>query len=384
MTDIGVVGIGCIPYGKYTEKRSTDLFIEASVKAFEDAGISPTDVDAVYFGNFLSIATEEQGHQGQIISSALGVPEIPTITIENACASGGMAFRQACLAVESGAYDLVLVGGAEIMTHVPTPEIMNGLAMASEGAYEKKLGLTFPGLYALIALAHMEKHGTTSEQLASVAVKNHRNAAYNPTAQFQREISLEKALNSPMIAEPLRLFDCCPITDGASAVIIGSKDRIKSFEDPVWITGAGQASDFSCVHEREDITAIRPGEIAAKQAYKSARISEKDVDLAEVHDCFTIAEIIATEGLGFFGRGGGGRGVEEGETVIGGRIPVNTSGGLKAKGHPVGATGVGQVVEAVEQLRGEAGKRQVEGAETALTHNVGGSGSSAVVHIFQR
>ena len=384
MTDVGVVGIGCIPYGKYTEKRSTDLFIEASVKAFEDSTISPADLDAVYFGNFLSIATEEQGHQGPIISSGLGVPEIPTITIENACASGGMAFRQACLAVESGAYDLVLVGGAEVMTHVPTPEIINGLAMASEGAYEKKIGLTFPGLYALIAHAHMEKYGTTPEQLASVAVKNHRNATHNHTAQFQKEISLEIALNSPMIAEPLRLFDCCPITDGASAVIIGSRDSIKGFEDPVWIAGVGQASDFACLHEREDITSIRSAEIAAKQAYKSAKVSEKDIDLAEVHDCFTIAEIIATEGLGFFDRGGGGQGVEEGETDIGGRIPINTSGGLKAKGHPVGATGVGQVVEAVEQLRGEAGKRQVEGAETALTHNVGGSGSSAVVHIFQR
>lgn len=382
---VGIVGIGMTKFGKHLEKGSRELFYESAFKAIEDASIYPKDIEALYFGNAVGSVLEHQAHMGPLMAEGLGLRYIPAIRFETACASSGVALRDAYIAIASGFYDIVLVGGAEKMvTEKGTLEVTDALTLGADNLFEYNAGLTFPGLYATIARAHMKKYGTTEEQLAIVSVKNHKNAMDNPNAHFHKEITIEDALKARPIAEPLKLFDCCPISDGAAAVIIVSEKYFSKFETPIEIIGSGQGSDSISLQGRKDITRIVSAEIAAKEAYKMAGIEPKDIDLAEVHDCFTIAEIIATEGLGFFKIGEGGKAVEEGETQKDGRIPINVSGGLKAKGHPVGATGIGQIVELVEQLRGEAGKRQMDGAEIGLAHNVGGSGATATVHILRR
>jgi len=382
---VGIVGIGMTKFGKHLEKGSRELFYESAFKAIEDASIYPKDIEALYFGNAVGSVLEHQAHMGPLMAEGLGLRYIPAIRFETACASSGVALRDAYIAIASGFYDIVLVGGAEKMvTEKGTLEVTDALTLGADNLFEYNAGLTFPGLYATIARAHMKKYGTTEEQLAMVSVKNHKNAMDNPNAHFHKEITIEDALKARSIAEPLKLFDCCPISDGAAAVIIVSEKYFSKFETPIEIIGSGQGSDSISLQGRKDITRIVSAEIAAREAYKMAGIEPKDIDLAEVHDCFTIAEIIATEGLGFFKIGEGGKGVEEGETQKDGRIPINVSGGLKAKGHPVGATGIGQIVELVEQLRGEAGKRQMDGAEIGLAHNVGGSGATATVHILRR
>jgi len=278
-----------------------------------------------------------------------------------------------------------MAGGVEKMTHRSTPEVTEFLAMASDFPFEQWHGITFPGLFALMATAHMHKYGTTEAQLAHIAVKNHYNGSLNPKAHMQKEITLEQALSSRVIAWPLKLFDCSLITDGASCLILTSPEIAKKYTDtPVHIIGSGQASDTIGIYEREDFTSLRAAKLAAKQAYEMAGVTPEDIDVAEVHDCFTIAEIIAYEDLGFCKPGEGGRLAESGETSLNGRIPVNTSGGLKAKGHPVGATGTAQAYEIYLQLTGQADKRQVADAEIGLTHNVGGSGATATVHIYRR
>jgi acetyl-CoA C-acetyltransferase len=285
----------------------------------------------------------------------------------------------------SGLYDIVLVGGVEKMTHRITPDVTEFLAMASDFPFEQWHGLTFPSLYALMATAHMHKYGTTEEQMAMVAVKNHHNGALNPKAHMQREVTLEKALNSRIIAWPLKLYDCSLITDGASCLILTKPELAKKFTDtPVHIIGTGQASDTIGLYERRDFTTLKAARVAAKEAYKMAGVKPSDIDVAEVHDCFTIAELIAYEDLGFCEPGKGGKMIKEGVTTLEGRIPVNTSGGLKSKGHPVGATGTAQAYEIFLQLTEQAQKRQVKGAEIGLAHNVGGSGATATVHIFRR
>jgi acetyl-CoA C-acetyltransferase len=278
-----------------------------------------------------------------------------------------------------------MVGGAEKMTHRTTAEVTEYLAMASDYPFEQWNGITFPGLFALMATAHMHAYGTTEKQLAEVAVKNHFHGSLNPKAHMQKEITLENALSSRVIAWPLKLYDCSLITDGASCIILTKPELAKRYTDvPVQIIGSGQASDTIGLYERENFTSLTAARLAAKKAYEMADVKPEDIDVAEVHDCFTIAEIIAYEDLGFCKAGEGGRLVESGETKLGGRIPVNTSGGLKAKGHPVGATGTGQAYEMYLQLTGQAGKRQATNAEIGLTHNVGGSGATATVHIYRR
>jgi acetyl-CoA C-acetyltransferase len=310
---------------------------------------------------------------------------VPSTRVEAACASGGLALRQAVLAVASGLNDIVVAAGVEKMTDVSSGSASAALAAAADREWEGMMGATFPGLYAMIARMHMDMYGTTSEQLAEVAVKNHANGFLNPIAQYYSRISVEQVLNSIMVADPLHIFDCSPITDGASAVVLAPAEIAHKYTDtPVYVKATGQASDTIALHDRRDITTLDATVHAARRAYDRVGMSPKDIDVVEVHDCFTIAEICAIEDLGFVEKGQGGRFTEEGQTAIGGQIPVNTSGGLKACGHPVGATGVKQAVEITNQLRGEAGKRQVEGAEVGMTHNVGGSGATAVVHILAR
>ena len=384
MKRVAVIGVGLTRFGELWETSFSQLFVEAGAMAINDAGIDGGDIQAIYVGNMSGGRFVDQEHISCLIADHAGLTPIPATRVEAACASGGLAIRQGVMSILSGFHDLVVVGGVEKMTDVVTEKTTQTLATASDSEWEAFMGMTFPGLYALIARRHMHEYGTTREQLAMVSVKNHKNAMHNPYAQFHAKISVEDVLRSPLVADPLRLLDCSPITDGAACVVLASEERAKEFVDnPVYITGSGQASSTMALHDRQRITVTDATVNAAKEAYARAGRKPGDIQVAEVHDAFTIGELLAIEGLGFVEIGRGGKATEEGETAIGGRIPVNTSGGLKAKGHPVGATGVAQVVEVVLQLRGEAGKRQVD-ADVGLTHNVGGSGGTAAVHILEK
>ena len=387
MREVAIVGIGCTKFGEMWDKSFRDLFIEAGLMALEDAGMSGADVEALYGGNMSSGVFIEQEHVGALIADYSGLisNSVPSTRVEAACASGGLALRSGIIAVASEYHDIVISAGIEKMTDVGPEKAMDALAAAADREWEAAVGATFPGLYAMMARAHMNEFGTTREQLAQVAVKNHYHGSMNPKAQFRNRITIAAVINSPLVADPLRLFDCSPITDGAAAVILVPAERAREFTDtPIYVKAAAQASDTISLHDRRSLTSIDATRIAADRAFKTARLQRSNIDVAEVHDCFTIAEIMAIEDLAFFEKGRGGPATLAGETAIGGKIPINTSGGLKACGHPVGATGIKQAVEIVEQLRGTAGKRQVEGAEVGLTHNVGGTGGTVVVHILAR
>jgi len=383
---VSIISAGLSKFGKLEGLYGREIFAEAAKEAFDRCpNLDPKkDIQALFVGH-MGESYEHQGHTGATLADWAGLLHIPATRTETACASSGAALRAGIFAVLSGLYDVVMVGGVEKMTNRTTPEVTEFLAMASDFPFEQWHGITFPGLYALMATAHMHEYGTTEEQLAMIAVKNHHNGYLNPKAHMQKEITLEKALSSRMIAWPLKLYDCSLITDGASCLIITKPELAKKYTDtPVHIIGSGQASDSIGIYERESFTSLIAAKIAAKQAYEMAGVTPKDIDVAEVHDCFTIAEIIAYEDLGFCKTGEGGRLIESGETTLEGNLPVNTSGGLKAKGHPVGATGTAQAYEIYLQLTGQADKRQVKDARIGLTHNVGGSGATAAVHIFRR
>lgn len=387
MIEVAIVGVGCTKFGELWEESFRDLFIKAGASALKDANIRASNVDGIFVGNMSGGRFIGQEHISALIAdySGLASLHIPSTHVEAACASGGLALRQAVMAVGSGCHKCVIAGGVEKMTDVSVNNTTDILADAADREWEGIMGATFPGLYALIARRHMYQYGTTSEQLAAVAVKNHHHAAMNPKAQFQNEITVDAVINSIMVADPLHILDCSPITDGAAAVIVVPAEDARKYTDtPIYIKASAQASGTLALHDRKDITSIDATVAAANRAYKMAKIDSKKIDFAEVHDCFTIAEICAIEDLGFTQKGTGGIFTEEGCTAIGGKIPINTSGGLKAKGHPVGATGIAQAVEVVLQLRGDAGKRQLNGPEYGLTHNIGGSGATAVVHIFGR
>ncbi|MDH5755000.1 MAG: thiolase domain-containing protein [Candidatus Bathyarchaeota archaeon] len=383
---VSIVSAGLSKFGKLEGLYAREIFAEAAKEAFDRCpNLDPKkDIKTLFVGH-MGESYEHQGHTGATVADWAGLLHVPATRTETACASSGAALRAGIFAVLSGLCDTVMVGGVEKMTHRTTPEVTEYLAMASDFPFEQWHGITFPGLYALMATAHMHKYGTTEEQLAMVAVKNHHNGFLNPKAHMQKEITLEKALSSRVIAWPLKLYDCSLITDGASCIIITKPEIAKKYTDtPIHIIGSGQASDSIGIYERESFTSLIAAKIAAKQAYEMAGIKPEDVDVAEVHDCFTIAEIIAYEDLGFCKPGEGGSLVESGETKLEGRLPVNTSGGLKSKGHPVGATGTAQAYEIYLQLTEQAEKRQVKDANIGLAHNVGGSGATATVHIFRR
>jgi acetyl-CoA C-acetyltransferase len=385
MRDVAIIGVGITKFGELWDVSFRQMMMEAGARAIEDAKIDGKQIDAMYVGNMSAGQLIRQEHISALIADHAGLVPIPSTRVEGACASGGLALRQAIIAVASGIHDFVVAAGIEKMTDVLAEQATGALATAADQEWEVYEGATFPGLYALMARRHMYEFGTTEEQMAMVAVKNHHNACLNPCAQYHTEVTVDSVLKSPPVALPLKLLDCSPITDGAACVIVASAEKARKFNDtPILIAGTGQASDNISLHSRPSLTSLRATSEAAKKAYKMAGVGLNDIDLAEVHDCFTIAEIMAIEDLGFCEKGEGGKVTQEGETAIGGRIPVNTSGGLKGKGHPVGATGIAQAVEIVQQLRGEAGKRQVSGAEVGLAHNVGGSGGTAVVHIFRR
>ncbi|MFC1683660.1 thiolase domain-containing protein [Candidatus Zixiibacteriota bacterium] len=384
MRDVAVIGVGMNKWGELWKKSMRDIYVEAALMAIEDAGVD--HIDSMYVGCMTSGLFVGQEHLGSLMADYLGAKPIPATRVESACASGGAAFRLGFIEVASGISDIVLVGGVEKMTDVGGGEATYALSTAADQEYECYQGVTFPGLYAMMANRHMHTYGTTREQLAQVAVKNHENGSKNPRAQYPFKVTVEQVLKSVMVADPLRILDCSPITDGGAAVILCPVEMAKklSQKDIVQVVGSGQASDTIALHSREDLTWLGATAKASEMAYKMAGVGPEDIDLVEVHDCFTIAEICVTEALGLVEKGKGGQAVESGLTALGGKVPVNASGGLKSKGHPVGATGVAQVVETVEQLRGEAGDRQVKDAKLGLTQNMGGTGGSTAVHIFKK
>jgi acetyl-CoA C-acetyltransferase len=371
-------------FGEHWEQGFRDLVVEAGVKALTDAGITGDRIDAGYIGTMASGSLIGQEHIGGLLADYMGLNPIPITRVEGACASGSLALRQGFMDVASGMHDIVVVGGVEKMTDLGVTVVSDILGGAGDQEWELFLGATFPGIYALMARRHMLEFGTTEEMLAAVSVKNHSNGAKNKYAQFPREITKEQVLASKMIADPLKVLDCSPITDGAAGIVLAPMDIAESFtKKPIEVVTSAQASDSIALHSRETLTGLKAAQVAAKKAYERAKLTPKDIDLAVVHDCFTIAEVMAIEDLGFFPKGQGGPASLEGKTKLGSEIPINTSGGLKSCGHPVGATGIKQAVEITWQLRGEAEGRQVKDPHVGLSHNVGGSGATAVVHVYR-
>jgi acetyl-CoA C-acetyltransferase len=385
MRPVVIVGAGKTPFGAFADKDLRALAVTAGSKALADAKSGPEAIQAFYLGNFAGPEFTGQNHLAPYISTALGMNGIPSTRFEAACASSGAAFFQAFLGVASGVYDTVMVLGVEKMTNQPTARVTEILSGAGDCCTEVKAGSTFPSLFAMIARRHMHDFGTTREHLSAVAVKNHANGALNRDAQMRKVITLEQAMNARPIAEPLNLYDCSLISDGAAAVVLCAADRAREFgAKPVKVLGVAQASDYVALDQKPDITTFAAVRGAAAQAYKMAGVSAKQIEFAELHDCFTIAEIVAMEDLGFVERGRGGFFTAEGGTRRDGPMPINASGGLKSKGHPVGATGVAQICDVVQQLRCEAGERQLARHSLGLAQNLGGSGATCVVTILGR
>jgi len=380
--EVAVIGIGMTKWGELWEKSLRDVAVEAALKCLDDAGIDK--VDAVTIGCMSSGLFNGQEHLAGVITDYLGQRFVPAIRVESACASGGLAVKTAYMEVASGLAESALAVGVEKMTDVDGGEATFALATAADQDNEAFHGVTFPGLYAMMANAHMDQYGTTLEQLAQVSVKNHHNGSMNPHAQFPFKVTLEQVMNSTMVADPMRLLHCSPITDGGAAVLLATVEVAKKMKKPyAVITGIGHATDTTALCQRKSLCQIPVVEAAAQRALKMAGKTIKDIDFAEVHDCFSIAEIMVMEALGVVEPGQGGPATMKGLTALDGDFPINPSGGLKSKGHPVGATGVAQVVEVVNQLRGEAGQRQIKNARTGLTQNMGGSGASSIIHILE-
>lgn len=381
MRDVAIVGVSQTKFGELWEKSFRDLVVEAGIDAIRDANMNGEDIDAMYIGNMTGGLFVGQEHIGSLIAEHSGLTPIPATRVEAACASGGLALRQAIMAVASGYYDRVMAAGVEKMTDVvdATPAI----AAAADREWEAQQGVTFPSLYAMMAKRHMYEYGTTREQIAGFAVLGHKNGALNPKAQFQREISVDAVLNSTKVASPLNILDCSPVSDGAAAIIVCPADEAHKYTDtPIYIRASTQASATISLHNRKSLTTIPSTIFAAKKAYDMANLTPKDMDMAEVHDCFSINGLIAIEDLGFFEKGKGGQAIEDGLIERDGDIAVNPSGGLKARGHPLGATGIAQATEITWQLRQEAGKRQVSDATSGITLNIGGTGGTAAIHIL--
>ena len=381
LREVAIIGVSQTKFGELWDTSFRDMITEAGLKAIGDAGIEGADLEAMFVGNMSAGLFVEQEHIASLIADQAGLNPIPCTRVEAACASGGLALRNGIMAVASGFHDIVISAGVEKMTDVvdPTPII----STAADQEWEVQQGANFPSLYAMMARRHMYQYGTTREQLAMFSVINHKNGALNPLAQFPMEITVDQVLKSSMVADPLTLLDCSPITDGAAAVLLcPAEDARKYTDNPIYVKSSAQASGTIALQHRRDITTIDSTVHAARKAYKLADLKPKDIDVVEVHDCFSINGLLAIEDLGFVEKGEAGPAVESGMTQRDGQIPVNPSGGLKSRGHPLGATGIAQAAEIVWQLRGEAGKRQISDVEIGMTHNIGGTGGTAAVHIF--
>ncbi len=386
MRQVAIVGAAMTKFGELWDRSLRDIGLESGMLALMDANLETEDVEALFLGNMSAGRFIQQEHIGALIADHAGLADrnVPATRVEAGGASGGLALRQGYLAVASGAHDVVVVGGAEKMTDVSDQDAEETMSFAADQEWEVFFGATLASLYALMAKRHMHEYGTTAEQLAHVAVKNHAHGSGNPKAQFRNRLKVEQVLRAPRVAEPLGVFDCSPISDGGAVVVLTTIDRARELTDsPVLVTGSAQASDTLGLHDRWSITSQRATQVAAKGALNQAGRTLDEVHVAEVNDGFTIGEIIALEDLGLVPPGEGGKAAEEGLTALGGKLPVNTSGGLKARGNPPGATGIAQVVELYDQLRGRAEGRQVEDARVGLAHNVGGTGATVTVHVLE-
>ncbi|SDF66479.1 thiolase domain-containing protein [Halorientalis regularis] len=386
MRDAYLIGAGQSDYGSFPGESYRSLFRTAFENARDSVpdGIESEAVDEAVVGT-LGVGGRQLGLPGPAVTEHVGLHGIPVTRVENACAASGYSVRQGVQAIRSGMADVVLASGVEIMTDVSGDAVRYWLGVSGETEWERLSGTTFAGVYAQMASRHMQEYGTTREQLSHVAVKNHENGAKNPHAQLGFECSLEDAMDAPTVADPLNLYHCCPTTDGAACVLLASEDVVENYtDDPIRVAGVGAGSDRVGLFQRDTYTAVPASQYAADRAYEMAGYGPDDLDFAEVHDCFAIAELMAYSDLGLCEPEEAGEFVASGKTGRDGEMPVNTSGGLKSKGHPIGATGAGQVVEVFKQLSGEAGERQLDDPQIGLTHNVGGSGGAAVVHVFEK
>jgi len=385
MKEVSIIGIGTTPFSILEGKSLKEIATQACVDAIQDAGLEKESIEAFYLGNFISGILTGQETIAPLVANSLGLPkDIPCTKVEGACCSGGIAFRHGYLLVAAGLAKFVLVAGVEKMSSATTEKNTEGLASAFDQEAEGRTGLTFPGFFALIARRHMHQYGTKIEHLARVSVKNHSNSVMNPRARFRKKVSMEEVLASRLIASPIKLYDCCPISDGAAAAVLCPAEIAHQFhKKPIDILASVQTTGYSTSYDMDDPTTLIATVLAAQKAYTISHLSAQNIDVAELHDCFTMAEIVDSEDLGFFPKGKGGFAVEEGLTTVGGKIPINPSGGLISKGHPVGATGLGQVFEIVKQLR-EEHENQVKNAEIGLTHNLGATGQVCTVNILKR
>ena len=385
MREAYVVGAAQSHFGTFPDESYRSLFSSAFEGAVDsiDGDFDRTEVDEAYVGT-LGVGGRQLGLPGPAVTEHVGLDGASCTRVENACAASGVALRQALMSIRAGVADIAVASGVEIMTDMSGEQTRYWLGVSGETEWERMAGTTFAGVYAQMASAHMDEYGTTREHLSRVAAKNHGNGAKNPYAHLGFECSLEDAMGGTTVADPLNLYDCCPTSDGVSVAILASREVAEELTDtPVQLTGSGQASGTVGLFNRPTITGIPATETAAEQAYQEADVGPEDIDFAEVHDCFSIAELMAYEDLGFCQKGDAGPYIASGATEPDGERPVNLSGGLKSKGHPIGATGVGQTVEVFKQLRGEAGGRQVDGLERGLSHNVGGSGGAVAVHVYE-
>ena len=387
MREVSIIGIGITKFGELWDKSLRQLGLETGLAAISDAGIKSKDIDALYIGNMAAGSTLQQEHVSALMADYCGLTSqnVPATRVEAASASGGLAIRQAYMAIAGGFIDIAVVGGAEKMTDVSDSESSYTVSMGSDEQWESKAGATFASLHAMMTQSHMQQYGTTREEMSAVSAKNHYHASMNPMAQFPFEINAEAVSNSGLVSSPLRMLDCAPNSDGAAAIVLCATEKAKKYgKKSIKIIGSGQASDTLSLHHRQHLNQMPAIKVAAKRAFKSCGKKVSDIDLIEVHDNFTISEIIALEEIGIFRRGKAAAKILEGETKLGGKIPTNTSGGLKARGHAPGATGIAQVVEVVQQLRGEAGDRQVKDAKIGMVENHGGTAATAVIHILER
>ena len=386
MREVAIIGVGVTKFGELWNKSFRSIGIEAGIKAIADANLTGSEVDGIFVGNMSAGRFINQQHIDALIAdySGLASNTVPAVRVEAGGASGGVAFRQAVMAVASGMHDTVLVGGAEKMTDLDDPNVNSIVDATADAEWEASMGLTFPSLHAMIANRMIQDGIATREEIASFAVNSHAHGALNPNAQFRKAITLDTVLRSGPVASPLGMFDCAPISDGAAAVVLCPLEKAKEYTDSyVKVSAVAQGSDTLGLFQRDDITTYRATVAAAQRAYKLAGIEAKDIQVAEVHDNYTVSGILALQDLGFFKKGEAGKAVLDGQAAIGGKIAINTSGGLKARGHPIGATGVAQIVEIAEQLRGSADKRQVAGAKYGLAQSVGGTGSAVTVSIME-
>lgn len=383
MRDVAIVGRGTTPFGVH-DKGIKELATTAVTRALVSSGLETSEIEALYLGNFTSGMLEGQEMLAPLVADAVGLENVPTMKTEGACASSGIAFHQARQLIAAGIHDIIIVVGVEKMTSVSTDQFTQALSAAADATTEQRAGLTFPGFYGLFTSRYLHEYDANREDISMVAVKNRHNAENNPRARFRDPVTIDEVMESVQIADPLRLYDCCPAADGAAAVVLAASDLAPSItQDPIQVLATAHTTGRSGAYRYEDLTTFEATRSAAEQAYTEAGVTPADIDVVELHDCFSSAEVGDSEDLGFFSKGNGADAVAAGKTEVSGEIPINPSGGLLSKGHPVGATGIGQIYETCLQLDNKH-ENQITDARIGLTHNLGGSGAVCTVSVLGR